>query len=318
MAEFGAHLATNLAPNRPSIFEVLAQENLSSGLRSAFLYLSNILAESNPNRYLVLRSWFDEIYLAFDVIVQSSHLKAYNASFAEKFYGLQRVPLNGSNLTSNHFLKSLVFLSAYPYIKRKLDLLYSSLKRTEAERGLDTNSKAYYFVKAYPLLCLVYETTNLIYQIRYAVGNASHHSLLVRLASVQLQNFVKDSDTSLSEQWVGWVFAKWVARGLGLGLSFGAFFIQFLDFFYTREDTPVSISSLPIPPPPKRNQINSKTAGLCLLCNEKRRNDTALSTSGYVFCYACIRGFIARNHKCPITGLPASLSHLIRLYPPGN
>jgi len=54
----------------------------------------------------------------------------------------------------------------------------------------------------------------------------------------------------------------------------------------------------------------------CLLCNEKRRNDTALSTSGFIFCYSCIRAFVSRNKKCPATGIPSSLDHLIRLFPP--
>lgn len=42
MAEFGAHMATKAEPNRASIFELLAQESLSDGLRNAFQYLLNV------------------------------------------------------------------------------------------------------------------------------------------------------------------------------------------------------------------------------------------------------------------------------------
>jgi hypothetical protein len=42
MAEFGAHVTSKLEVSRASIFELLAQENLSIGLRSAFHYLINV------------------------------------------------------------------------------------------------------------------------------------------------------------------------------------------------------------------------------------------------------------------------------------
>ena len=44
MAEFGAHVATKTQLTRTSIFELLAQESLSEGLRSAFHYVVNVSA----------------------------------------------------------------------------------------------------------------------------------------------------------------------------------------------------------------------------------------------------------------------------------
>lgn len=42
MAEFGAHLTSQSNVARPSIFEVLAQDNLSIGLRRAAQYLIRV------------------------------------------------------------------------------------------------------------------------------------------------------------------------------------------------------------------------------------------------------------------------------------
>jgi len=41
MAEFGAHV-TSKVPDRASIFELLAQDSLASGLCNAFQYLVNV------------------------------------------------------------------------------------------------------------------------------------------------------------------------------------------------------------------------------------------------------------------------------------
>lgn len=191
----------------------------------------------------------------FDVVVQSTHLKTYNASFAEKFYGLERRSLQNDSLTPRHLLASLIFLSAYPYVRRKLDNKYGDLKRLDAETGIRRDSKDYCFLKLYPAVCLIYESCNLILQVRYTMGQASQHSLLLKLASVRLRTYSKSEtqssngvpSTSLWES----VASRWLARGLGAGLTGGAFFLQFLDFFYSREET-ASVSLSPIPSAPKR------------------------------------------------------------------
>lgn len=62
------------------------------------------------------------------------------------------------------------------------------------------------------------------------------------------------------------------------------------------------------------SQILTMDVGKCPLCYRERQNDTALSVSGYVFCYSCIYDFIRREQKCPITNIPASTKELIKIY----
>lgn len=88
-SQFGAHLSHGAAI-RPSIFEVLAQENLAIGLRTAVRYVTHFSAQTWPERWGFLYSHADEIILAMDILMQYHHLRVYNASFAEHFYGLAR------------------------------------------------------------------------------------------------------------------------------------------------------------------------------------------------------------------------------------
>lgn len=50
MAEFGAHVTSKAELSRASIFELLAQDNLSAGLRSAFHYIVNVMESKVKNR----------------------------------------------------------------------------------------------------------------------------------------------------------------------------------------------------------------------------------------------------------------------------
>ncbi|MGH0126366.1 UNVERIFIED_CONTAM: hypothetical protein FKN15_027429 [Acipenser sinensis] len=65
------------------------------------------------------------------------------------------------------------------------------------------------------------------------------------------------------------------------------------------------------------NQLTlPKYQSLCPLCHKTRANDTALATSGYVFCYRCAYNCVKRQQRCPLTGYPTELQHLIKLYSP--
>lgn len=80
-----------------------------------------------------------------------------------------------------------------------------------------------------------------------------------------------------------------------------------------------SLTSLPTPPPPLHLEDQDAAvtpSKVCPLCRKVRSNDTALATSGYVFCYRCIYTYVKTNHRCPLTGYPSELQHLIKIYSP--
>lgn len=208
------------------------------------------MVNANP-RFLWAHNAFDELYLLFDAIVQGAHLIAYNASFAEKFYGLLRSDTNANTLSNRQRMVSLYLLTVWPYTKRKLDTMYADMKRAAAEQSANSNhhSKSVkYFLNTYPIVCAVYECVHLIYQVRYAVNVGRHHSPLIALAGCELKTYTK-SDTNHNLTTIG-AAARLLAKSLGLGLSVGAFLLQFLEFYYARDESLARVARGPIPRPP--------------------------------------------------------------------
>lgn len=130
--------------------------------------------------------------------------------------------------------------------------------------------------------------------------------------------------------------ARGVALSLSTSLSVGVFFLQFLEWWYSSDNQNAvkTLTSLPTPPPPFHLQqyqnghdsppdsanhseetqpFDNKN---CPLCLRLRINATVLSTSGFVFCYRCIYTYVKANSRCPLTGYPTELQHLIKIYSP--
>uniref|UniRef100_A0A8D0GJB6 Peroxisome assembly protein 12 n=1 Tax=Sphenodon punctatus TaxID=8508 RepID=A0A8D0GJB6_SPHPU len=357
MAEHGAHLtAPSIGDDRPSIFEVVAQDSLMSAVRPALQHVAKVLAESNPGRYGFLWRWFDEIYTLLDLLLQQHYLSRCSASFSENFYGLKRIALRdkqrvqrlaSAGLPQKRHWKSLLFLVLIPYLKTKLEKLVSSL-REEDEYSIHPPSsswKCFYraFLAAYPFVNMAWEGWFLSQQLCYILGKAQHHSPLLRLAGVRLVRLTvedmqalehKSATPTPSQQPVCSVKEQvqsavkralgGVAFSLSTGLSVGVFFLQFLDWWYSSEnqETIKSLTALPTPPPPVHldhgtdSPLLPKLKTVCPLCRKIRANDTVLSTSGFVFCYRCVYMYVKSHQRCPITGYATELQHLVKLYTP--
>lgn len=354
MAEHGAHLTSASAiDDRPSIFEVVAQDSLMSAVRPALQHVAKVLAESNPARYGSLWRWFDEFYSLLDLLLQQHYLTKLSASFSENFYGLKRVVLGedtrrlaGAGLPRTHYWKSLIFLVLLPYLKSKLEKLVTRL-REEDEYAIHppaSSWKRFYkaFLAAYPFVNMAWEGWILSQQLSYILGAAQHHSPLLRLAGVRLVRLTQEDLLAMEEK--GGVeaalqpveslrqrVASAVKRAAGgaavsisTGLSVGVFFLQFLDWWYSSEnqETLKSLTALPTPPAPAHftqdtySPLLPKLKTVCPLCRKIRVNDTALATSGYVFCYRCAYFYVKHHQRCPVTGYPTELQHLLKLYSP--
>lgn len=354
MAEFGAHLTSATTDNRPSYFEVLAQESLMVTLRPALSYFLKVFAENQPAQFGRLHRWSDEVYSILDLILQHHFLTKTSASFAENFYSLKRVAINSSTsaapsisegLPKREHWMSLALLVVVPYIKLKLDAKFQKWTDESLdlnERGRQTMKKyKKIFLALYPYLHLSWESSVLVYQLRYLFKQSQVHSPFLKLAGVQLQYLSKEdmlsglssdailsADSSLKVRLLYYLkrLVGAVAIAISNGLSVGVFFLQFLEWWYMSEDhqSALAATSLPIPEPPKEREpefcqiLLPRDVTLCPLCQKKRTNDTTLLTSGYVFCYPCIYPYIKKNQRCPVTRYPSELSHLIKLYPPDS
>ncbi|XP_036378878.1 peroxisome assembly protein 12 [Megalops cyprinoides] len=350
MAERGAHLTTAPADDRPSIFEVLAQDSLMGAVRPALQHAVKVLAESNPARYGLLWQWFDEIYTTLDLLLQHHFLSRTSASFSENFYSLKRVVTSGRGrpahlglLRKQHW-RSLLLLALVPYLRAKLEKILARL-RDEDDFSIQLPQSPWHrmyraFLAAYPFVSMAWEGWVFCQQLLYVFGRTSRHSPLLWLAGVRLVHLtaqdIRNMDlkpsapSSAPSQSVGQRLQRLlstavggVALSLSSSLSLGVFFLQFLEWWYSSENqsTIKSLTSLPTPPPPLHlDQLQDQTGlavnNICPLCHKVRANDTALATSGYVFCYRCVYMYVKAHQQCPLTGYPTELQHLIKIYSP--
>ncbi|XP_062613719.1 peroxisome assembly protein 12-like [Saccostrea cucullata] len=339
MAENAAHVTSAISASLPSIFEVLAQDSLMGSVRPALKHAVKVLAENRPEKFGFLLRWYDEIYTGLDFILQNYYLHKYSASFAENFYGLRRYA-NGNaqtkNLSRKAHWKSLVCLVILPYLKLKLDHWFE-----ETRHNLNTGQlpkrqamKRLYrvFVAVYPYIHMSWEGSMLAYQVAYMFGKTSWHSPLLHLSGTRLSHDEEEEEESdrlsFSDQWSSSSLPgklnlttrkalSVTAVTLSTGLSVGVFFLQFLEWWYASDNNTPSLMALPVPDPPKTDRDLIKTShDVCPLCLKVRTNHTALSTSGFVFCYPCIYDYIKQHRCCPVTSYPSRQEHLIKLYPP--
>ncbi|XP_069471017.1 peroxisome assembly protein 12 isoform X2 [Ambystoma mexicanum] len=258
--------------------------------------------------------------------------------------GTQR--LASAGLPRVYCWKSLLFLVLLPYLRAKLEKLVSRL-REEDEYSIHPPSsswKKFYkaFLAAYPFVNMAWEGWILSQQLSYILGTARHHSPLLGLAGVRLVRLTQEDLLALEEKGDGETTVQPIvsihkrlksafkkaaggaAISISTGLSVGVFFLQFLDWWYSSEnqETLKSLMALPTPPAPAHftqdtySPLLPKLKTVCPLCRKIRVNDTALATSGYVFCYRCAYFYVKHHQRCPVTGYPTEMQHLIKLYSP--
>lgn len=82
-------------------------------------------------------------------------------------------------------------------------------------------------------------------------------------------------------------------------------------FFTSKKGTKEAVAIKNIQPPYKDSVVGK---GICPICKEKFVNPTALSSSGYVFCYTCIRQHLQVFNACPVTNVRSSLRNMRKIH----
>ncbi|CAL8301445.1 unnamed protein product [Merluccius merluccius] len=328
MAESGAHLTVASGnAERPSIFQLLAQESLMEAVRPALRHAAKVLAESNPSALGFLWWSYEEIYLLLDLLLQHHLLSSCSASFSENFYGLKRVPWAGgrSALTRRGRWWSLFLLCVVPYLHIRLQHTLSH-QRDEADYSIPpaAGPGARRLHRVLSWSGQAWAVLRLTQTLLYVAGHTRTHAPMLWVAGVRLTPLTPQdlkihtprspAGSSRLVQAVAGV-AGGVAVSLSTALSLGTFFLQFLEWWYSSDnhDSIKSLTSLPAPPPPL-HLLQHPPSSCCPLCGRLCSNHTVLSTSGFVFCYRCIYAFVKTNQRCPISGYPTQLQHLVKIY----
>jgi peroxin-12 len=323
---------------KPTIFDIMAQENMQSLFVDSFNHLFNWMAQYSRSLYR-LKYYKQEIYLALHTTVEFFYLKNYDALFSEYFYGLKRHGLSNSNLKR---VLSILFSIIVPYLKSKLDIFYEELEKASTELPEVNNANSWILLakkiclKIYPYFHLIWSVFFSFFRFKFMFKMSDFHSPLLRVLNLK---FVYNLDEENSTKHKFFTLINKAFTSL-------LFFLQFFKWYeqYTENESYSSSSALntlkglfqqmnpnentknpneeDILEAPKLSEklINNRAYknltknNLCPICNRKRTNDCALSVSGFVFCYPCIFKFIKEHNRCPITNYPCNTKHLIRLY----
>lgn len=129
---------------KPSLFELLAEQQLAALLPPSIRYLLAITTHRYPRYLLRVLNNYDEIYALVGLVVERYYLRTFGGSFTENFYALKRekvLAVHGGEikrtqltvpaevrqrleLSSADVWKNLAILVGIPYLKRKLDESY--------------------------------------------------------------------------------------------------------------------------------------------------------------------------------------------------
>ncbi|KAF2467601.1 uncharacterized protein BDR25DRAFT_266518 [Lindgomyces ingoldianus] len=139
--EFMSSLQNGLDELKPSLFELLSENQLASLLPPSLRYLLAVSTHRYPRYLLPVLNSFDEVYALLLLLVERHFLRTYGGSFTENFYGLKRARVlrtkggeipraqlgapdsvrEATQLRNGDVWRNLAVLVGLPYLKRKLD-----------------------------------------------------------------------------------------------------------------------------------------------------------------------------------------------------
>ncbi|WKY15418.1 hypothetical protein Q1695_000694 [Nippostrongylus brasiliensis] len=334
-----SHLASmqHAVGDQPSIFDIISQESLMTSLKPAMGHLVKFLAMVYSQRFQTAHRYYDELYCLFDLLLQNQYLKKYGASFSENFYGMKRI-FRSTGKSPTEFsarIRSLMLLVLWPYIRDKFEKWHTEwsdrLRYTSAASKDLRVRLGRIFVRLWPWVKRLLTIATTILQLGYILNRTTVHSPFLLLAGVRLEKLTAEDIEAFDKipmhlQSAGlinrlWRFFLSLPGVFSRLFGYGLFFVQFIDFVYNSDlgsQLSKKHANVRVPPAPHKLLTESNVQLLdtnkCPLCLQRRRNDTALSVSGYVFCYSCIDSHVKSFKTCPVTGLPASTNELIRLY----
>ena len=338
---------------KPTIFDIMAQENMNSLFQQSFKHIlkwliNNTNSSSRLFKLNKLKNYTDEIYLLIHSAIEYGYLKRYDSLFSEYFYGMKRVGLDVGNKKR---ILSIVFSLCLPYLKSKLDEYYEEIEKFDL--NLDSSKIKKIIKKLYPYFHLVYSLTFLFYKFKFIINKSDFNSPLLHILGLKLvynmsndQNNIQKSTQSfiftilkyLNYAFTSFIFLlqflKWHEQyvdneSFDLNSNSSLSFVNLYKLIVKKSDVKKGEeynddqNSTLIEPPklPTKLTLDSNyykllmnDKQLCPLCMSKRKNECALSVSGFVFCYTCIFKFIKQHNRCPITGYQCTTKNIIRIY----
>lgn len=206
--EFVTALRGTFDDGKPSLFELLSEQQLNALLPPTLRYLLTVLTRRYPRYCLRILNSFDELYALLSLVVERHYLLTRGGSFTEHFYGLKRekalaaeipraahtspaIVSESLRLSSRKgdIWRNLLVMVGIPYLKRKLDesyeinapraLLGSAYNRLPPNATFKEKIMHYYrwFLRhVYPSVHAAYYFALLAFNLAYLFDNTKYHN----------------------------------------------------------------------------------------------------------------------------------------------
>jgi len=215
--EFMTALQGTFDDRKPSLFELLSEQQLAALLPPSLRYLLAVATHQHPRYLLRVLNSFDELYALLMLIVERHFLKTHGGGFTENFYGLKREKATHGEipraqigapaivretlaLTETDIWKNLAVMVGLPYLKRKLDesydinapraLLGTSYTRLPPNPTVKQRLTHYYrwFLRnIYPSVSAAYYFSLVAFNLAYLFDNSKYHSPFLWLIGTRMR-----------------------------------------------------------------------------------------------------------------------------------
>ncbi|KAL1303440.1 hypothetical protein AAFC00_006829 [Neodothiora populina] len=210
--EFMTNIQSGLDEQKPSLFELLSEQQLASLIPPSLRYLLATATHRHPRYLLRILNSFDEIYALLSLLVERHYLRTYGGGFTENFYGLKRervlrvkdgeVPRAALGapdqvretlkLKHSDIWMNLAIMVALPYAKRKLDESYDihaasanilgpAFRSETLPQGASIKQRMLYYYKwflrkVYPSVNAAYYFSLLAFNLLYLFDSTKYSS----------------------------------------------------------------------------------------------------------------------------------------------
>ena len=223
--EFLPTLQSGVDDLKPSLFELLSEQQLSALLPPSLRYLLAVATPRYPRYLLPVLNSFDEVYALAMLLVERHFLRTYGGSFTENFYSLKRARVlrvkggeiaraqigasdsvrQASRLNTGDVWKNLAVLVGLPWAKRKLDEAYDvhaahanllgpgySRERDGLPPAASVKQRLMFWYKwflrnIYPSLNAAYYFSLLVFNMAYLFDTTKYHSPFLWLIGTRLR-----------------------------------------------------------------------------------------------------------------------------------
>lgn len=217
MEFIGALRGDGFDDQKPSLFELLSEQQLSSLLPPTLRYLLVHATHRSPRYLLPVLNSFDELYALLMLLVERHYLLTRGGSFTEHFYGLKReralaaeiprasarapaVVRDTLKLGRADVWRNLAIMVGLPYLKRKLDegyevnaprallgTAYTSLPANATWRDKIKHYYRWFLRHIYPSVNAAYYFALLAFNLAYLFDNSKYHSPFLWLISTRVR-----------------------------------------------------------------------------------------------------------------------------------